>query len=427
MGTLLSEFRERQPSERPLANSWTPAATIERVSRRPRVLHLVNSFEAGGTERQFVELLKRLDRTRYDVRLAAIHNSGCFQPEIAPYFATIPEFPLTSFYNLNAARQLKRLRKYIRREGIEIIHAHGFYDSLFAVIAGRLAGIKVIASQRHLQLSYRRVHDWGTRAIHHLAHRLVVNSHGVRDSILARDRTMQNKIVVIHNGLGELPAPSASIDALHSSGLNIDARDELRQAARERLCSELGLHPRVKILGMVARLVPFKGHGYFLEAAAQVMREVEDIHVVLIGEGSERSAIERQAVSLGITDHVHLLGNRNDARFLVSAFDLSILSSLSEGLPNTVMEAMGAGVPVVATAIPGTMELVRDGETGFLAPPADADGLAARLLYALRHESERERVASQGRDFITSQFNIRRTVEAVEGLYQELLAVERAI
>src|ERR1044072_5272502 len=166
MGILLSEFRERQAAGQPSPTRWLPVETMPRSVARPRVPHLVTSFEAGGTERQFIELLKHLNRDQYDVRLAAIHNHGCFQQEIVPFYPTISEFPLSSFYNLNAARQLKQLQKFIRQERIDIIHAHGFYASLFAAVAGRLSGIKVIGSQRHLKLSERKVHDWGTRVIH---------------------------------------------------------------------------------------------------------------------------------------------------------------------------------------------------------------------------------------------------------------------
>jgi glycosyltransferase involved in cell wall biosynthesis len=423
METVLNEYREQQTQSRPLTNPWTTAQPLTGSSGRPRVLHLVNSFEAGGTERQFIELLKRLNRERYDVRLSAIHDIGCFRQEIAPFFPTIPEFPLTSFYNPNAYKQLRKLQAFIQREGIDILHAHGFYDSLFGSVAGRLSGIKVIASQRHLKLSDRRVHDWGTQAIHRLADRIVVNSQAIRESILARNSSLADKVIVIRNGLCEPFDPFLEKETLSFSDARFDNQtNEPRQlAARQRLCSELGLNASVKLLGMVARLVAFKGHRYFLEAAAQVAKEIDQAHFVLIGEGTERGAIERQADRLGIRERVHLMGNRKDSRHLVSAFDVAVLPSLSEGLPNSVMEAMSAGVPVVATPAGGTTELIRDGETGYLVPPADAKTLAQRLLFVLTHESESQAVAESGQKFIHAQFGIRRTVEAVENLYQELL------
>lgn len=400
-----------------LTISGAAAQAIDEARERPRVLHLVTSFEAGGTERQFVELLKRLDRNRYDVRLAALRVEGAFYQEIAAAFPLIPEFRLTSFYNRNAARQLARLRALIKGEGVQIIHTHGFYDSLFGAVAGRLVGIKVIASQRHLQLSERKVHAWGTRAIHRLAHRLIVNSEAIRQTILnSGSVAAADKIRVIHNGLYE-----ADDEASLNENLQAASSQERQRRAHRSLCEELKLSPQVKLIGMVARLVAVKGHQYFLEAASQVAREDERVHFVLIGEGMLRSDIEQQAARLGIAERLHLLGDRKDARRLVAGFDVSVLTSLSEGLPNTVMEAMSVGVPVIATAVGGTSELVNDGETGFLIPHADAEALVERMLFVLRHESESREIAERGRAFINSRFSMRRMVEAVERLYEEMM------
>ncbi|MEW6127511.1 MAG: glycosyltransferase [Acidobacteriota bacterium] len=418
MGTLLGETGDRSMQN---ASYRTQEKTCE-TTRKPRVLHLVNSFEAGGTERQFVELLKRINRNRFDVRLAAIRKEGAFYQEIAPLFSEISEFRINSFYNRNAFNQLRRLRALIQKEAIDIIHTHGFYDSLFGTVAGRLSNITVIASQRHLKLSDRRVHEWGTRIIHRFANRIVVNSQAIRDSIIERNQACESKIIVIRNGLCELATPSNSNRKNQTPSHAEQLNNELaRQQAHKALCRELGIHPQSKIFGMVARLYPVKGHKYFLEAAAQVAANAEQAHFVLVGDGELKNQLAQQAENLGIQNRLHLLGNRSDARHLVSAFDVAVLTSLSEGLPNTVMEAMSAGVPMVATAVGGTRELIRDGETGFLVPPADVNSLVERLRFILSNETLSKRIAENGREFVTSQFSISRMVEAVEHLYEELL------
>ena len=434
MSALLSEAAESRMPNQVLTIERVAAPALDNARERPRVLHLVTSFEAGGTERQFVELLKRLDRDRFDLRLAALRVEGPFYQEIADAFPAVPEFRLTSFYNRNALRQLTRLRALIRRERIDIIHTHGFYDSLFGAVAGRLSGIRVIASQRHLRLSERRAHDYGTRAIHRLAHRIIVNSVAIRDAVIRGGSARADKIVVIHNGLCEsdgrqsrdLPGidstDAASPRARVSTGGVTDSREFRRRLAREALGAELRMPPEAKVVGMVARLVAVKGHSYFLGAAEQVARQDGSVHFVLIGDGPLRDELEGQAARLGIGDRVHFLGDRKDARQLVSAFDVSVLTSLSEGLPNTVMEAMSAGVPVIATAVGGTNELIQAGETGYLIPPADAGALAERLRFALCHEAASRAVAERGREFITSRFSMRRMVESVERLYDEMMA-----
>jgi glycosyltransferase involved in cell wall biosynthesis len=371
------------------------------VSRRPRVLHLITSFEIGGTERQAVELLKRLDAERYDVRLAVLRNEGPFSAEIESRFSNVPEFPLTSFYNANAVKQLGRLRRLMVRQGIDILHAHDFYSSLLGATAARLAGVRVIACQRHLKLSDRRVHELGTKFIHRLAHRLLVNSEAIRDRIIDCGTAAPGKIRVIKNGVLEV--------------------GESRRKARQQLCHDLGIESGAKVIGAVARLQPVKGHRFLIEAAAVVLRNRPDTHLVLVGDGPLRTEIEAQCAALGISNRVHLLGDRNDVTRLVSAFDLLVLASLHEGLPNAVMEAMAASVPVVATAVGGTTELIEDGVTGYLAPPADSQALSDRIGFALGDQDNHAGITSAARRRVTTEFGIERMVESVEALYDELM------
>jgi len=383
--------------------------------RRPRVLHLITSFEIGGTERQAVELLKRLDSERYDVRLAALRNEGPFYKEIAARFPDVPEFPLTSFYNRNAVKQLLRLRTLMKSTQVDILHAHDFYAGLIGAAAARLAGVRVIACQRHLKLSDRGVHRWGQRIIHLLAHRILVNSEAIRDYIISKDSVPAGKIVVIKNGISSL---TSNIESATASSVVPDTLS--RREAHDALCLELGLDRKAKLVGTIARLQPVKGHRFFIEAAARVLKREPAAHFILVGEGPLRSEIENHIAQLGIQDHVHLLGDRSDASRLTASFDLMVLASLHEGLPNAVLEAMAAGVPIVATAAGGTKELIVDGETGYLVLPANANALAERITFALANEETSGRIAARGFEFVRTRFSIERMVEAVEDLYLEL-------
>ncbi len=371
-------------------------------SLRPRVLHLITSFEIGGTERQAVELLKRLDDRRFDIRLAALRKVGTLYQEIATQFPDVPEFPLTSFYNANAVKQLLRLRALIRREGIALLHAHDFYSSLIGATAAHLAGAKIIAAQRHLKLSDRAVHRFGTRLIHRLAHRLLVNSEAVRDCVIQQSPAMADKIALIRNGV--LPIAENNLDT-----------------ARARLCDRLGLPNDAKLIGMVARLQPVKGHRFFLEAAAQVVKSAPGAYFVLAGDGALRDELRAQAFGLGISERVIFLGDVKNVAEILPAFDLVVLASLHEGLPNAVMEAMAAGVAVIATAVGGTRELIADGETGFLIPPANSAALADCVLAALFDASATRAVATRGRRFILKTFGTERMVAEVEHLYESVL------
>jgi len=395
---------EAAPAPRELQVSVT-------ARRRPRVLHLITSFEIGGTERQAVELLKRLDGERYDVRLAALRNEGPFYNEIAARYPDVPVFPLTSFYNRNALKQLLRLRKLMKSNQIDILHAHDFYAGLIGAAAGRLAGVRVIASQRHLKLSDRRMHRWGQRIIQLLAHRILVNSEAIRDYIISNDGVSRRKIVVIKNGISTSPefASTSPSSVTHA-----------RREAHDALCVGLGLDRRSRLIGTIARLQRVKGHQFLIEAASRVLKGEPAAHFILVGEGPLRGEIEQQIARLGIEDNVHLLGDRSDVSRLTASFALMVLASLHEGLPNAVMEAMAAGVPVVATAAGGTKELITDGETGYLVAPGDADALAEQISFALANEATSRRLAARGLEFVNDKFSIERMVKSVESLYGEL-------
>jgi glycosyltransferase involved in cell wall biosynthesis len=233
----------------------------------------------------------------------------------------------------------------------------------------------------------------------------------------------EEKIVVVRNGLitSEDEAVGYNLNGPRHSAVG---RNGSHPAPRAELCQELGLGSDAKLVGMVGRLEPVKGHRYFIEAAAQVAREHPNAHFLLVGDGQLQEEIRRQAAGLGIADRLHLLGYRKDAARVVAAFDLSVLASLHEGSPNTVLEAMAAGVPVVATAVGGTKELVTEGETGYLAPPADADTLAQRISWALAHEEERIRFAASARQAVCSNYGMSRMVSEMERLYDQLVAQE---
>ncbi|MBI1765626.1 MAG: glycosyltransferase [Acidobacteria bacterium] len=380
--------------------SLTQAAASTR--RRLRVLHLLNSFELGGTERQAIELLKRLDQTRFDVRLAALQRQGPLYDEVATRYPRLLEFPLNSLYNAQALRQMRRLRAWLLEEQIDILHAHDFYAGWLGTLAAQFTGVKIIACQRHLRLSDRWVHAAGRRVINRLAHRVVVNAELIRKHVLETGTARADKLIVIRNGLIYQAEPAA------------------RNAVRAALLAELQLPADVLLIGNVANLRPVKGHRYLLQAAATVVRQFPHAHFLLIGKGELQVALQAQAAALGISANVHFLGQRSNAAQLAQAFDLAVLASLHEGLPNTVMEAMAAGVPVVATAVGGVLEMITDGETGYLAPAADAAHLAEKILQALADEAGRAQRAAHGQAFVLDQFSMQRMVAATEQLYDEV-------
>src|SRR5574341_1743242 len=184
-----------------VALKLTKARPRTEAGSRPRILHLLNSFRYGGTERQVTELLKRIDPERYELHLGVLKHQGTLYRQLAERFPVVPEYRLRSFYDANALRQYRRARDHVVSERIDLVHTHDFYSSILGLVAGRLAGVRVIVSQRCLKLSDRRLHEWGQRLINWAGNRVVVNSEAIRDRILATSKLPPGKIVVIRNGM----------------------------------------------------------------------------------------------------------------------------------------------------------------------------------------------------------------------------------
>jgi len=188
----------------------------------------------------------------------------------------------------------------------------------------------------------------------------------------------------------------------------------------ERLAAELGLagHP---VVGVVAKLSPVKGHEWFLESAARVARERDDARFLVVGDGPRRSELEGMARALGVADRVVFAGARDDVPALLRLMNVFVLSSVSEGAPNVVMEAMAAGVPVVATDVGGVADAVGGPSSAVLVPPRDADAMARAVLGLLADPQAAGAMGSAGQRIARERHDIGAVVERVEGMFEALL------
>lgn len=183
---------------------------------------------------------------------------------------------------------------------------------------------------------------------------------------------------------------------------------------KQQMLTEVGGKSHSLLIGIVARLSPEKGHLYAIEAFHALVKDIQELHLVLVGEGQERANLERQADSLQLADRLHFLGERADARQIIGALDLMVLPSLTEGLPNVVLEAFAYKTPVVATAVGGVPELVKDGETGWLVPPRDPHALAQAIRDALSNPEEARRRAENAYRHLLASFTVEQQVERWE-------------
>ncbi len=376
---------------------------------QPGVLHLIDSFEQGGTERQAVQLVRLLNASgRYRLHLACLSNRGPLRDDVLSLgLEEIPEYPLQSFYNRNAARQLRRFVRLLRERDVKVVHAHGLYTNIFGMTAARLAGVPArIASRRETNGLRNGVRRWAERCSFRLAKAVVANAEAVRSQLIA-EGVRAEKVVTVYNGLDmQRVMPPASLrrdDAL--------AMFDLPRDAERRF---------VTIVANVRH--PVKDHPMFLRAARRVHESFPAASFVVAGEGGLMDVLRAQAAELGIERDTFFIGRCANVAALLSVSDVCVLSSKAEGFSNSILEYMAAARPVVVTDVGGAREAVVEGETGYLVPSGDDEMMAARIISLLNEPDRARRMGERGRLVVAEKFSCEAQLERTESLYDRLLA-----
>jgi glycosyltransferase involved in cell wall biosynthesis len=384
---------------------------------RVRVLKFLNAFGIGGTERHVVSLCRTLDRGRFDVRLACFARWGGFLKEAEEGRFPISEYRIGGLAGGRAIGQRLRLAAHLRRAGVEIVHTYNFHTNVFAIPAARLAGTPVVVSSiRDTGVYLTPLKQRAQRLACRLADVVLVNADAVREWLTA-DGFVAERIAVIRNGVD-----------LSRFGPRGDG---------ESLRGEFGVPADAPLVAVLSRLHRMKGLEYFLEAAAALQARHPAVRFLVVGGECGGTAgggtripngygddLQRRARRLGLEGRVLFTGFRIDVPALLAQVAVSVLPSLSEGLSNSLLESMAAGVPVVATRVGGNPEVVEDGVTGVLVPPRDAAALA-RAIGGLIENRERARAMGlAGRRRAAERFSLERMARDTERLYLGLL--ERA-
>lgn len=346
-------------------------------------------------------LATRLDRSRFDVHVASLQRTGPLYAEMASCGLPLTSYPIKSFLRPGTLRQQLRFAAYLKHEAIDIVHAYGFYPIVFAVPVARLAGSRVVmASIRDSGDPWTGAQRLVQRCASRLAHCVLVNATAVRARLRAEGHA-RRAIAVIRNGVDvDRFAPRPSDDALRST---------------------LGVPSRAPLVVAVGRLNPMKGIDDFLKAIALLAGRFAEARFVIVGDGASRRELEEQARRLGLAGRVVFTGTRLDVAAILSQAAISVAPSLSEGLSNVVLESMAAGVPVVATRVGGTPEILDDGVTGLLVPPCDSQALSGAIGRLLGDEALAQRLGDAARARAVNRFSMEQMVHQTEGLYRALL------
>ena len=367
-----------------------------------RVMHVVFAFDPGGMEFGVLKLVNGLDPRRFDSAICSTRGARALAPLLAPQVA---------FFELrrregNDPRLVWDLYRLFRRERPHIVHTHAWGTLLEGLIAARLARVPIVVHGEHGTLQLRR-------------QQRVCQRYGWSRV----DRVLSVSTRLAERMSREIGFPLDRVQTIRN-GVELSRFAGLMGRADARLA--LGLPVEAPVVGAVGRLVPVKDHVGLVEAAALLGRDGLRPVVVIAGDGPLRADIETRAAALGVGSQVRLLGHRQDIDTVFAALDIFVLSSRSEGLSNTILEAMAAGVPVVATRVGGADEMVVEGTTGLLVPAASPEELATALRRLLLDPALRTTMGHAGRARVEQAFDLAETVRRYEALYTDL-AQERGL
>ncbi len=362
---------------------------------RTRVLQVVLSLAPGGTERLVIELSKQL-HAKHGMAVCCLDEPGAWASELTEI--GIPVFSLEREKGFSPELG-RRIAALASEQGADVLHCHHYSPFVYGAVARLWQPLRVVFTE------HGRAHDgppsWKRKFANQVFGRIPASIHAVSEDLkrhLVKEGFAPDRIDVIYNGIDPGGRPTA--------------------AEREAARAALGCAPTELVIGAVGRLDPVKDLPTLLEAFARVTSAHATARLVLIGDGPERARLESLVHERDLGGRVSLAGYRRDVRALLPGLDLYVNSSIFEGVSLTILEAMAAGLPVVATAVGGTPEVVSDGVTGRLVPARQPMTLAHAISTLLSNQTMARSFATQGRARVEQRFSLNRMVQSYAAIYR---------
>jgi glycosyltransferase involved in cell wall biosynthesis len=375
-----------------IADQEFHAQSKKAADTRINLFLMVNTFETGGSERQFTVLAKNLEPPQFQVHVGCVNPRG----PLAHNFTDALQFPIGgSLFGWKSMRTRFNLSRYLRQERMQVAHSFDFYTNLVMVPAAKLAGVPVIiGSHRQLGDLLTTAQFRAQVAVFRLCDAVVCNSQAAADRLMAAG-VSAGKIAVIGNAL-----PNAAFSATEPA---------------------LPKKPGVVRVGMVARMnARYKNHSGFLRIAARVLQQLPQTEFVLVGDGPLRQELSAEASHLGLGSSAMFLGERHDMPAVLASLDVAVLTSDSESLSNVILEAMAAGLPVAAYDVGGNSELLNHGR-GVLIAAGDEGAFADAVVNILSNPHRRSQLSDSTRQFAQNNFSLEQVRRRYIELYVRLL------
>jgi glycosyltransferase involved in cell wall biosynthesis len=368
---------------------------------------MAHAFMVGGAEEIVLNLVRHLP-ARFEPMVCCIHEAGPIGDEIRKTGTPVAVLGLNP--GMRRPRDVGGIRRYLREAQPQIVHTFLLTASLYGRLAAILERVPiVIGTEVNMYADKKPHHAMAERLLMWGTDRVIASAEAVREFYIRQVHADPAKVEVIYNAVDFSQAQPSTPRAQGNQGT---------QEAASR--ASLGVPADALVFGVIARLTEQKGHRFLFDALARTPA-LANVHLLVIGGGDLRDTLASQVAALGLSSRVHFLGPRRDLGDLLGAMDVFVMPSLWEGLPLSLVLAMGASLPVVATAVAGIPEVVFDGRTGLLVPAGDAAALGAALGRVAADATLRERLGREARAAVLPHFGVDRYVASVAALYDRLI------
>lgn len=367
-------------------------------SKRLKLSYVINNLNVGGAEKLLLSTVKKLDKTAFDITVFSMLSGNQLAHEFEAAGANVVYLDMTSKRDLTG---LLKLYRSFKKNKFDIVHTHLIEADIFGRYAAIFAGIPIIVSTEHsinawkknptrLKSKLRLILD---RIAAQRSNAIVAVSQKVKDHLVMYEQIPAKKIVVIMNGVEIVKAPK-SLPRKNSTNI---------------------------VIGSVGRLFEEKGYEFLLKAYGRVRESIPNLSLRIAGDGPSEQVLKKLAADLGIGPNVEFLGSIDDIPGFLNQIDIFVLSSLREGIPLSLLEAMSFGKPVIATSVGGVPEVIEDGKDGLLVESKSITQLHDAIIQLIKNERRGEILGTNARLKIVKDFDLCRTVMNLSSLYERLI------
>jgi glycosyltransferase involved in cell wall biosynthesis len=372
-----------------------------RDTSRINLMFIVPCFGFGGLEQVVINIVKELDRSRYNPSFCSLLAPV---PEMFEKIKALdlPCYVLDKGEGFNCWLPF-RIARLLRRNRIDLINGHDIGATLFAAFATRLAGIGKIVHTDHSQIltkhKFMPVYRW---VLKQRVSCSITVSENLERFLISNFGLKRERVITIPNGI-EVDRFAKGQDTSY-------------------LYREFGIDEKARIIGSIGRLTEQKGMRYLIEAFSKVNHDVPDTMLIIVGDGELRGDLEKLSETLSIRDNVIFTGIREDTPELLELFDIFVLPSLWEGQPLTIMEAMAAGKPIIATDVGGNSEILDSGKYGVIVPSGSPVALAGAVMGLLGDEDSAKKLGADAEDYCARELSSVSMVRKYERVYEAVLS-----